>query len=802
MAWLWPLVLLAANMLVALPAHADGAPYGAIGLGGIGYGEPSKAASAAARAALMARVVTVQADDLARKLKPAPIESYQQWIARAPDDPDACQWQERIALAAVASGDLDREAREILRLGDVWWSVRSSNHPEAIKRACQTASQALLRPLATIQHDAFSHEPVPVDVRGEYHDIPRSRAFDHASRAYEGVLRSSQQRTVDTEVRLRYAGLLHEYAARVRLDDRRTVEASTLYRRAHEVYREILETDPDGKDTEMAAYAQLVTIMNALRYDVSHGQDMSGGCRTDSEGICVVRRRNPWREPDPLKQAEIPRPEIPYSPADLEMLAAFATAIRHFSPGSRRGEVRAAWGSERAKILFLSAYLKLRRNHLEAARLDFELILRDHDDTAHAAWSAELLMGLLAARWRAAGNTPDQRTAAAEALVQALERLRNSPAMRHAHAHDATFIYPVLFAAVHEERGLAALAAGDPLRCATLLAAIHDDSRYALSWRDEVRIYDETATCYRAAGQPGMAIRHRRESLTTSDHLAHFIDDYLALGRFDAAAERMYAFAQKYPDDPRAVTMLADAHQIYVGLGDHESTSPIRTLHAKLAGPHASAELAWSQYALLPTAPQRLAHLRELLAGPLRRDLRAVANAELGAVLWRSACPLARDHELCGDLRSATFTVHPRDPELSAEALRNLRRAARLARGGLPSERLDAARAMTELYLVDADLESGLRRGARSSQLPRRYTAISRLHQSPRWTLAALARAALTTADRSAAQACLARAHALGRDDGSSRLCARLAGHPGDEFIGDATYTASHPQQLDVQRAP
>lgn len=50
---------------------------------------------------------------------------------------------------------------------------------------------------------------------------------------------------------------------------------------------------------------------------------------------------------------------------------------------------------------------------------------------------------------------------------------------------------------------------------------------------------------------------------------------------------------------------------------------------------------------------------------------------------------------------------------------------------------------MTGLYLADADFESGLRRGARSSQLARRYTEISRKHRSPRRTLAALARVAL-----------------------------------------------------------
>ncbi len=46
----------------------------------------------------------------------------------------------------------------------------------------------------------------------------------------------------------------------------------------------------------------------------------------------------------------------------------------------------------------MSAYLHYRRNHREAARDAFERIVHEHATTAYAAWSAELLLALLAAR--------------------------------------------------------------------------------------------------------------------------------------------------------------------------------------------------------------------------------------------------------------------------------------------------------------------------------------------------------------------------------------------------------------------
>lgn len=574
MARLWALTIATACALVALPARADEAPHGVLGLGGFVIHRPTRPALTAARAALTAHVAAVQAEDRAHARQPELASSLRQRLTLAPEDPRACEWQRRIALAAVAGSDREAEAREILRLRDVWWSVRASDHPDEPRRACQAASLALLRPLATLLHGEYEAERLAVR-RTDAADPPAgSSSFALATRAYEGVLRSSWRPTSDSRLRREYAGMLYTYANELeRAGPRRAVEATALLRRAREVQLEVLATDPGSEYAEESAYVQLLLLIQALHYDVSHGQRVTG-CTTDSEGICVPYDTGPWSRPEPLARADIPRPEIPYSPADREMLAAYELALRHLT-----------YPRDRAHIRFLSAYLQLRRNHLETARLAFERILRDHPETAHAAWSAELLLGLMAARWRAPGNTPEQRSAAAEALVHTLALLHDSQPLRHAHAADARYIYMQLFVAVHEERGLAAEAAGAPLRCATVLAEILEHAQYELDDEHESRLHDQIATCYRAAGQPGDAIRHRRRDPGTSDHAARLVDDYLAAGRFNYAASAMFEFADHYPDDPRAATLLAEAHRIHIGLGDERAAAEVHTRLRELMTP-------------------------------------------------------------------------------------------------------------------------------------------------------------------------------------------------------------------------
>lgn len=831
------LALVAACALWPRPAAAE-APYGSFGLGGTLVDRPNKVELAEARAALVARAATVRAERLAAdgtasprtpKDPPADLHGgesvavYQQLLVQHPDDPRACKWQERVALDALAGGDLERQARELLRLRDQWWRVRASALPAPVQRACQRASEALLRPFAVVAHDAFLAEGVWVPrYRARVHDVPPSRAFTPAERVYEANLRASWGRVADTRMRLNFAGLLRERAHRVAFDVRRDAEARALLRRAAEVYGDIVATDPRRDAAEQAAYARIAMIKETYRYDELQDYAARTGvnvhsCRTDKEGICVYHQpRGAYRE-DPLPAPENLRPELPYSAADREMLAAFDEYVR----------VAPRTSPDRPRVLFLSAYLRLRRNHLDEARADFAALLRDHDGTAFSAWSAELLLGLLVARWRALDATPAQRDAAAAELATTLASLANTRALKHSHAALTREMHRVLRAALAEQRALAAHAAGIAgdragyVRCADIAFAAVYEADGDIG-KLEPRLFDLAATCFLAAGRAARARNMRIRSLEAGDDRSVFdrsIEDHLATGRFDHTAERMVTVGYRYRGDPRAPAVLAEAHRIYLALGDAEEAASIRRIQASLRDPRQDAELAWEQLTILGRDDERRDALREFLADHRggARDLQAVASAELGSLLWRQACPVARDHGLCADLDApppATCTdpgparvVHRRDPALAGEALRHLRRAVALARGSFkdPADRgrLAEAIAMAEVHLADADLESALRRGADMRPLRRRYAALSTTLASPRWTLAARARLALASPAcdaPAAARACLAHAHAFGRDDGATRLCERLSGqrHPG-EFVGDAGYTTSRPESIGLQ---
>lgn len=824
--WLRTLALVAAGALGPRSARAE-APYGAIGLGGSTMDRPNKAELADARAALLARAVAVRSERLAAdgtaSVQPSgsppattPVAVYQQWLAQYPDDPRACKWQERVALDALAVGDLDRQARELLHLHDQWWRVRASGRALAVQRACQQANEALLRPFAILAHDAFLREQYTVPVTGKPRTpaAPPSRAFLHAERAYQARLLLTGRRDVDTRTRLHFAGLLRERAWR--LFDGHSPEPRALYRRAAEVYRDIIDTDPHGASTEHAAYSRILMLKGVHAYDETLGQDQKP-CHTDEEGICVIdsHDRRPWK--DPLLKAGQPRPEIPYSAADIEMLAAYADYVR----------VAPRTSPDRQRVLFLSAYLKLRRNHLDEAHTDFEALLRDHDGTAHAAWSAELLLELLAARWRAPGSTSTQRQAAAADLATALAWLPTTRAFSHGHAALARWTHAMLQARHAEERALAAHAAGfagdraGHVRCAHILVTAVADAQHRIDPLEHI-LLDQAATCYRAAGRPAAAFRARVQALHERDDRAVYersIDDLLAAGRLAHAARRMTE-QHGYPGNTSTATRLADAHRIYLALGKTEEADETLARLAQLGDLRQTAESAWARHTSLTGDEERLASVRGFLAAHRNaaRDLRALATAELGALLWRRACPVTTDHGLCADLEALpaancagprpALRVHARAPVLAGEALRHLRRAVALARAANDSARLVDATAMARLYLTDARLESALRRGSDVRPSRHSYAAISATRASPRWTLAARARLALAAAAApteagcdapEVADACLAHALAHGRDDGASRLCRRLSGQRPGEIVGTAGYTTTRPDSIGLQ---
>jgi hypothetical protein len=198
-----------------------------------------------------------------------------------------------------------------------------------------------------------------------------------------------------------------------------------------------------------------------------------------------------------------------------------------------------------------------------------------------------------------------------------------------------------------------------------------------------------------------------------------------AATRFDLAAAALVAHAVAHPYAPESGWALRRAYIYWRALGrdtDADLTRERYETHHAARERRAAAEFFWSRRLELPDGPPRRAHLRAYLErhahhGP--PDLQLVAEAELAADLWRSACERPW-HGLCVTFVWTSrkgacnpgpvplFTVHPRDQALSREALRHAASVARHARAldlarVAPWRRPALRAALGEAALVAAD---------------------------------------------------------------------------------------------------
>lgn len=155
--------------------------------------------------------------------------------------------------------------------------------------------------------------------------------------------------------------------------------------------------------------------------------------------------------------------------------------------------------------------------------------------------------------------------------------------------------------------------------------------------------------------------------------------------RFDRAAAALVAHATAHPHAPESAWALRRAYTYSRALGRDTDATTALSLYATHAArePRSAAEFFWSRRLELPAGAPRRAHLRTYLEhhadhGP--PDLRVLAESELAADLWRSACTRPW-HGLCVSFTHAwreacyvehvpVFTTIPRDAKLRREALR------------------------------------------------------------------------------------------------------------------------------------
>ncbi|MCC6999214.1 MAG: hypothetical protein IT370_31675 [Deltaproteobacteria bacterium] len=182
------------------------------------------------------------------------------------------------------------------------------------------------------------------------------------------------------------------------------------------------------------------------------------------------------------------------------------------------------------------------------------------------------------------------------------------------------------------------------------------------------------------------------------------------LGRWADAAADYLRYVRQYAAEKDGYDASVRAIQILLALGDRAAARTAIDLFTKLFGAKKRGELADLQLALLEGAndAERITLLTKFLkqlATAASRDRLAVAEAELGLALWRSACARPSPEGSCTAPRKqpvqtvcgrqlAGPVATARKPAVVKEALLHLERAQQLIAAALPGTQ-DEARVAT-----------------------------------------------------------------------------------------------------------
>ncbi len=178
------------------------------------------------------------------------------------------------------------------------------------------------------------------------------------------------------------------------------------------------------------------------------------------------------------------------------------------------------------------------------------------------------------------------------------------------------------------------------------------------------------------------------------------------LGRWSEAAADYLRYARQYAAEQDGFDASRRAIQLLLALGDRPAAQAAIDLFTKMFGAKKRTEVVDLQLALLEGArdAERITLLTRFLkqwSTAASRDRLAVAEAELGLALWRSACPvpssdgscLARRkppvQTACGRQLTSPITL-ARKPAVVKEALVHLGRAQQLLAAALPGTTDDA----------------------------------------------------------------------------------------------------------------
>ncbi len=592
------------------------------------------------------------------------------------DDPLVCEWQGRIVVNALATDNKGIQWRETQRLAEYWEQYKASKKKKSIKRKCRNEALDTTKQMATVWHD-------------EAEKTRRQETYDLAEKAYQAFGQYFAKDKDAYEMQFYYAELMwaqaeNNYNSRDRSSQERGIK---YFRSAHEQFVKVLEMKPDGKYTKDSAYAQMLSMKNALEYDETGGR--AKGCKTNSEGMCIYKEKKKKKKPKAGKQGqgsidvEGDYPVSDYTSTEAEMIGAYDRYQQY---------VKDPKDKELPLIMYHRVKLMMIHNKFDEARPLLEEIIEKFDGSLQAAWCSEMLVDSLTIKWLDSRNTPEDTVKASDVLEKWSKKLQTMKVWRHPEADRIRSAIPMLLAGIGWKRGMAYQDMGKEtgelqhyIKCGQTFVALYNE--YPEHDKADTLLWN-ASLCFEAAYLVGQSIKLRNvildkypKSKHAQEALHMVASNYQAIAYYDKAAEYFESFAGKYKKDKRTPEALQNAYLFRLGLGQSDKAEKDLTLYEglyKKKNPKKAAKIFWSKYDLLETTQDKRAYAEQYLKTYGRKggaDREVVALAALGQIWWRNSCPETLLYDSCLSVQRKRAVAG----EGTREKARKLRRKAKAA---------------------------------------------------------------------------------------------------------------------------
>jgi len=532
--------------------------------------------------------------------------------------------------------------------------------------------------------------------------------------------------------------LATEAATAYQSKDRTEQERALVkFRAASRAFLRVLEHEPDATQAEAAARGQMLALRSALEYREANGR--AKACRIDSAGACVYRekRKTKVRSSSKVEPKDAFEP-TEYSADERAMLDAYDVYDRNIDDPD---------DPLRPGIEYHRAKLAMMHSRFDEAVPQLESVLREHDGSVYAAWSAEMLIDVLAIRWTGA-DTEEGVLAAEEKLEAWCRKIQSMQAYEHRASKPLRSAVPTLLSGIGWKKAERYMQQG---REGDRDAFSRCGEQYLSVWL-EFEVHDRAdmllfngARCFEAGLKLGKAIRTRKQLLARypdsavyQQTLRDLAENYSSIASYREAADHLEEYSLKYAKDSYAAEAIERAALFRVGLDEPDKAAENLDRFGQLyrrKNPKLAAEALWRRGELAGSDDARLEHARTYLAQYGKHgavDRRLIAEATIGQILWRQSCKHPGPDDTCvtveprrargkarhcgADSAPTNIRVHSRDVGKATRARAHFQAALELAERKVDIPRDDDQRrrdyddaiAMSMVYLADRSFEEYL----------------------------------------------------------------------------------------------